>query len=139
ALFEVIRGPGTAPPPSAATPNAGSLRDPVSTATGELYGFDDHADLELGGPLPLEIRRYYGSMLRDNGVFSALGDNWMHNFDIKLAVAGTTGIVTLFRGKTVKFSQSGAAWQLASKERLSYQLAASGAGFKFLDPSDNLV
>src|SRR4029077_14588984 len=43
----------------------------ISTATGELYDWLP-PDLSLGGPLPLEFRRYYASELRVNGVASRL-------------------------------------------------------------------
>ena len=77
---------------------------PVSLATGELYGHDEVADLDLSGPLNLSFRRYYASFLSANGVQSALGTNWMHNFDIALAVDGSNATVTFFRGKTINFT-----------------------------------
>ena len=64
----------------------------------------------------------------------------MHNFDTSLAVSGTSATVTLFRGKTVTFSQSGNTWTLSSNEQRPYQLAAvSGGGYQFLDPRSNLI
>src|SRR5713101_7231540 len=85
--------------------------EPVSTATGELFGYDERADLSLGlgGPLPLSFQRYYGSYLSLNGVSSALGTNWMHNFDLTLSASVTSAGVTLFRGKTVSFTRPGSA------------------------------
>jgi RHS repeat-associated protein len=119
--------------------NAGGAADPVSAATGELYGYDESDDLSLNGPLPLTLRRYYGSYLAANKVTSALGTNWMHNFDVSLAISGTSATATLFRGKTVRFTQSGSAWTLSSTEQRPFQLIAAGGGYQFLDPRDNLI
>jgi RHS repeat-associated protein len=129
--------PFTAPPTFGVNPYTGNVSEPVSTSTGELFGHDERADFELGGPLPLTFRRYYASYLAANGVTSALGANWMHNFDLKLAIGGTTATVTLFRGKTVRFTRSGSAWSLASAERVPYQL--DEAGTRFFSPESNLI
>ncbi len=112
--------------------------DPIWDNTGEVTQAEG-ADFDLGGPLPLRFGRYYASLLKDSGVTSALGNNWMHNFDLKLAVSGANATVTLFRGQSVAFRQSGGAWQLANPERTNYQLVVSGNGFKFLDPQRNLI
>ena len=120
-------------------PQTGHRSEPVSTATGELFGHDEFADLTIPGPLGLELRRYYASYLAGNGVESALGRNWMHNFDMKLAVSGNEATVTLFRGKTVRFTRSGDAWQLAGAERFPYQLVSSGADNRFLNVPANRI
>lgn len=112
--------------------------DPVQTANGQLIS-NYIADLSLGGPLRLFFRRYYASLLKLNGITSALGDNWMHNFDQKLYVNGTNATVVLFRGGTVRFAQSGGAWNLVFTPRRSYQLVQSGSNYRFLDPSSNLI
>ena len=96
-------------------------------------------DLNLGGPLGVVFQRYYASYLVPNGVTSALGSNWMHNFDVKAAVNGSAATVTLFRGKTVKFTLTSGAWQLSSTERRPYQFAAAGSGYQFLDAVSNLI
>jgi len=135
-------GTGSPPPPvsSANTLSAPVVAEPVSAATGELFGHDETADLSLGGPMGLEFRRYYASWLASNKVSSALGTNWMHSFDVSLAVSGAKATVTLFRGKTVTFSQSGNTWNLSSNERRPYQLAAVAAGgYQFLDPGSNRI
>jgi RHS repeat-associated protein len=119
--------------------STGNVWCPISTATGELFGFDERPDLALGGPLPLTFRRYYAAYLVANGVTSSLGNNWMHNFDLKLAVSGSAATVTLFGGKTVQFTKSGTAWQLSSTERRPYQLVASGSSYRFLSPPTNLI
>jgi YD repeat-containing protein len=55
--------------------NVGMTLDPVNTATGELY--DDELDLELPGPLPLQLRRNYSS--QNTGV-NLFGTGWKLNF-----------------------------------------------------------
>jgi len=139
-LNVTVGAPTGGPPTEANTPNTGTAAEPVSTSTGELFGQDETADLSLGGPTGLEFRRYYAANLSANKVSSALGTNWMHNFDVSLAVSGTSATVTLFRGKTVTFTQSNNAWTLSSNEQRPYQLAAaSGGGYQFLDPRSNLI
>lgn len=120
-------------------PNVGKKGEPVSTATGELFGYDETADLAVSGPFPLTFRRYYGSLLSANKVVSALGTNWMSNYDVSLAVTSSTAVVTLFRGKTVTFKQSGGAWKLSSNEQRPFQLIAAGSGYQFLDPTSNTI
>lgn len=132
-------GGGGISPTSASNTNGGSVRDPISTATGELNGFDRSPDLSLGGPLRLEFRRYYASFLAANNVNGALGTNWMHNFEVKLNVQGDTATVTLFRGKPIAFSRAGAVWQLAGKQRYNYQLVSVGPEIQFLDPLEDRI
>lgn len=117
----------------------GYVIDPVSTATGELAGYDESPDLDLGGPLDLSFRRYYASLLSTAGVKSALGPNWMHNFDIQLYPLGNLATVTLFRGKNVTFTLNNGAWQLSSTEQRPYQLVAAGSGYQFMSPVSNLI
>jgi len=119
-------------------PGAGSNSDPISTASGE-FTRTPAADLSLGGPLAVSFVRYYASFLRDNGATSALGDNWMHNFDVRLAAAGGEATVTLFRGTSVGFVQSAGAWRLAGSEQFNYQLVSDSSGFRFLDPTNNRI
>ena len=132
-------GPPPSPPTGGNTPNELPAGEPVSTATGELFGFDERADLTTTGPLSLTFRRYYASYLSSNGVTSALGKNWMSNFDLSLAVSGSTAKATLFRGKTVSFKQSNGVWQLSSTEQRPYQLIAAGSGYQLLDPRSNRI
>jgi len=147
-LIATGTGGGTTPPPTPGpsgprtfytTSYGGHFGDPVSTATGELFGYDDVVDLVLGGPLPLRLHRYYASYLRANGFTSAVGANWMHNFDARMAVSGTNATVRLFRGVAVAFTQSGGVWQLAGRERAPYQLVSAGSDYRFYDPASNLI
>jgi YD repeat-containing protein len=119
-----------------ASPSSGH---PISSATGELFGFDEHDDLDEGGPLKLALQRYSASYLGVNKIVSALGVNWMHNFDVRLAATATSATVTLFRGKTVTFTRSGGAWQVSGNERYTYQLVSAGTGYQFLDAQSNLI
>ncbi len=132
--FQVsIAGPGTD-----AANTAESTLDPVSTATGELY--ESVTDLSLGGPLPLAFRRYYGSLVRPNGVTTKIGNNWLHNFEWILLLNGTVAQVVTDRAKVVTFFQNGNAWQLPLAEKYNYQLVTgSNRSYQFLDPSTNLI
>lgn len=129
------------PPTYDYNPLTASALHPVSTATGELFGYDETADLELGGPLPLEFHRYYGAYLVQSGINSSLGANWMHNFDVRLTITASSGtaVFTRFRGKTVTFTKSGNVWQLSSTERDPYQLVAAGSGYQVFSPVANLI
>ena len=119
---------------------SGSWSEPVSTATGELFGHDDAIELNLGGPLPLFVQRYYASYLEANGVRGALGRNWRHNFEIGLAIEGATATITGFRGKTVEFRLENGNWGLSGVERLTFQLIEDpDGGFRFLDRRDGLI
>lgn len=118
--------------------NSANTDDPISTATGELY-FDIN-DLYLGGPLPLSFSRYYASLLLSDGyVSSALGNNWMHNFDLRLLTDGTAASVVYYRGKLIEFAKSGPNWTLKNAEPIIYQLMESGSDFMLMDPSKNLI
>lgn len=139
-LVDVYSGIPTTPLSYGQTTEAYGINEPISTATGELFGHDEKADLMLGGPTALQFRRYYSAYLSANNVSSALGTNWMHNFDYSVSVSGTTATVTLFRGKTVTFDVSGAAPVLSSNEKLPYQLQnGAGGTLEFLDPASNLI
>ncbi len=123
----------------ASNPFSGFLGDPVATATGELFGFDEKPDLALGGSLAVTFTRYYATLLKNTGVTSALGGNWMHNFDTRLVAGDNDVTITLFRAKTVRFTRGASGWQLAGRERLNYQLATQGGDYRFLDPATNLI
>lgn len=131
-------GSATATPEPSQTGNTATTRDPVSTATGELFAVE--MDAALGGPLPLSFARYYGSFLTGSGFTGALGNNWMHNFERKLVLAGPTATVVLFGGRLVQFRQaSGGLWSPATPQQFNYQLAAAGPDYKFLDAERSLI
>ncbi len=112
--------------------NTATFSDPISTWVGEQTA--SAMDLSLGGPLPLQFSRWYGSQLNASGATSALGSNWMHNYDQSLSVLGSTATVTLYYGKTVQFKQSGGTWNLSSKEDADYQLVSASGNFQFVNP-----
>ncbi|MEW5974367.1 MAG: DUF6531 domain-containing protein [Acidobacteriota bacterium] len=116
----------------------GSINDPVSTASGEYY--DEIQDIFLPGPLPLTFVRYYCTTLRTQGqVISKLGNNWMHNYDLRLVLQESTAKVVFLRGQVFEFSKVGATWQLSSSEPLAHQLVQAQATFRFLDLHSNLI
>jgi RHS repeat-associated protein len=114
--------------------------DPVSLVTGELYE-DPPADLSLGGgPLGVALRRSYRSMLAYDGVTNALGTNWRHNFDVHAYIDTYVVTIATARGELIRFMPVGGGWVLASPHPLGYQLVGvTGGGFRFLNPSDNLI
>ena len=116
--------------------NNGTVGDPISTAVGELYE-KLPPDLDLGGPLPPRFQRYYASYLKSDSITSALGNNWVHNFDVKLAVSAGRARVVFF-GATAKFAQVGGNWQLSDARAYRYQLANVAEGFQFLDPETEI-
>ena len=118
--------------------NTGTTNDPLSTATGELYF--GTTNLFPGGPLPLAFSRYYASLLTDDGwVTSALGNNWMHNFHLKLVVSGNEATVVYYRGKIIEFVKSGSEWELKNPEPTIYQLIESDSDYKLMNPVSELI
>ncbi|UCE20460.1 MAG: right-handed parallel beta-helix repeat-containing protein [Gemmatimonadota bacterium] len=116
----------------------GKVKDPISTATGELY--NEMVDLYLGGPLPLYFSRYYASLLtRDGNVNSRFGTNWMHNFDLKLILDGDDASAVYYGGKTISFQKDDFNWELVYSEPIIYQLVESGNEFKLMDPERSLI
>jgi len=113
--------------------------EPVSALTGELYDFEP-ADLSLGGPAQVRFRRYKGSLLAINGIASALGANWMHNFEVRASVTVVQTGVTMFGGEVIWFLAKGTDWIPVFTNRLGYQLInTADGGFQFLDPAENLI
>jgi len=95
-------------------PCAETTGEPIQTATGE-YFIPPQVDLNLGGPLPLSFSRTYASRLSLEGpVRSSLGPNWMHNFELKVTLSGTTAKVVYERGDLLTFQKSGGTWLLQS-------------------------
>ena len=120
-------------------PASGTMpKDPVNSYTGELY--TAYApDLNLGGPMPLYFSRYYGAMIdQDGNISSALGTNWLHNFDmtmIQTTGAETVATIVTNRGRVINFQQNGADWDLLGSPDIPYQLVDGGGGnFVFGDP-----
>ncbi len=112
--------------------------DPVSLSTGE-YISQPVPDLDLGGPLPVIFRRYYGSYLKPNGGTSALGDNWMHNYDVRLGLYDGGATVLHFGGGSVEFTKSGTTYTPTRTQVVPFQLIAAAANYQFLDPVQGLI
>lgn len=128
--------------------------EPVDAATGEFF-LPPETDLDLGGPLPLRFARWYGSALNDpwfDLVPSALGRNWMHNYEVRQFLNGTgSRFVVYENGKIVDFTQvsytlptpSNAWVRNFEQEPISYELKsdgnATGTNFWFMDPARELL
>lgn len=135
-------GPVTLLPQDGCTPQAPIVGDPISAATGEVHN-RFAPDLNLGGgPLGLRFQRYYGSLLNYNGITSALGANWMHNFDVRLVLYGTgntNATILRFGGKTVRFNQTGGAWKIVGQEQYPDQLVQASGEYRYTSVHDNLI
>ena len=116
--------------------------DPVNMATGESYT-GPYEDFNLGGPSGVTLSRYYASGLADEGhVQSPLGDNWMHNFDLRVVKPTNWSRVVVFeKGKLIYFHQlwgnsEGERWALNfEQEPIPYQLKEDEQGDLWLmDP-----
>lgn len=132
---------------TAANPSVQSTLDPINAATGEYYA-GPTTDLALGGPLPLAFSRYYAARLADEGmVQSALGANWMHNFDLRLPLRTDDQVKVAYQGgKIIYFvkTMGCCGWSLNfEQEPVRYQFtrgSASGAGdYWLLDPVSQRV
>ncbi len=114
------------------------VAEPISMATGAFLNF--YLDLRLRGPFPIYFERYYNSSLTAEGqVASALGANWMHNYDLTLSSDGALARVTYYYGQSIRFTKSGGAWTQASMDPFDYQLLQSGTTYRMLDPFAHLV
>lgn len=136
----------TTPPPTQLTLGATtqpasysllSTDDPVDSASGQFYETD--SDIQLGGPMRLGFSRYYSSQLSNGNVSSALGTNWMSNFDAVAIITGANVQVLLFGGKIVSFTNSSGVYQLTSPKDIPYQFIQNVQKFQFMDPSSRRV
>lgn len=124
------------PRPTAEEHNGGTANDPVNTATGELF-FPAAPDLFLDGPLPLEFKRYYSSLMLDSGIpQSNFGINWRHNFDLVLNRVTTNLTVTFLEGRPIRFQQAAGSWTLVAPTDIRYQLREVGGNYVMLNPED---
>lgn len=132
-----VNPPATTPPSAANAASSATTQDPVNLFTGELV-MSEEPDLDLGGPMPLFLARYYGSGLsREALVHSLLGDNWSSNFDWQLLRDGDDATVVSWEGRRITFRKSGARWDLTGLADIPFQLVESGEGFILGDPRDN--
>ncbi|MCB1774077.1 MAG: RHS repeat protein [Gammaproteobacteria bacterium] len=125
---------------SGSTPGSGSDADPVNTFSGELFMEEARPDLWLGGPMPLDFQRYYGSHLRRAFVLGDLGSNWRHNFDARLQWNGTRAVYTSWSGRVVLFDHDGNTWTQQSLDEVPYQLVTGpGVDARLFDPETDQV
>ena len=125
---------------TASTPGSGSDADPVNTFSGELFMEESRPDLWLGGPMPLDFQRYYGSHLRRAYVLGDLGSNWRHNFDASLQWNGTRAVYTSRNGRVVLFDHDGSDWNQQSLGEVPYQLVTGpGVDARLFDPETDMV
>jgi RHS repeat-associated protein len=115
------------------------VNEPISMANGAYI--NTYLDLVFRGPLPIYFERYYNSSLStdDGGAVSALGPNWMHNYDYALTVAGTIATITYYHGQVLQFTNTSGAWTQTSSDPFRYQLLQSGTTYRLLDPYSHLV
>ncbi len=112
-------------------PTAASVKDPISTFSGELYK-QFAADIDLGGPMSLSFSRYYGSGLESDGILAGtLGNNWRHNFDWFLNNTGTGVDILSSNGALIQFSDSAGNWQQSGNTGIKYQLVEDGGTGEF--------
>jgi len=130
--------------PATGTHDAGTRAiqgEPVSTFSGKEV-LTESPDLDLGGPLPVFFQRHHdGALVEDGVVNSTLGPNWQHNYDIRLAVAGTNATVAFRQGRVIAFEHDGAAWRLSLGGRIDigFRLAEAGGEFVLADPRSQLM
>lgn len=118
----------------------GVTLEPVNLFTGELFS-SEPIDLNLRGPLPLLFQRYYASKLREDGnIMSALGNNWLHNFDWELTRFGDNFIEVISnRGRLILFEKVNDVWELRGNADIPFQLTESGQAFVLADPRSQLL
>ena len=114
--------------------------DPVNAGTGEFF-IEPITDISMDGPAPLEFRRWFGAFLSaDTGVASALGPNWMHNFDYYIKYSTYNPQVVYDQGRLVEFWT---VWEDGEtnydlnyhQEPVPYELKKDSDGhFWFMDP-----
>ena len=117
--------------------NHGVAGDPINTASGELYDFE--LDLDLGGPMRLRFERHYGTLLKSSGISSALGPNWMHNYDARIGVRDARATVRLYPGRRIEFQKQGNDWFPVNAEQFPYQLISEATSYRFFDPLEQRI
>ena len=118
-----------------------TANDPISMATGEYFFFMNL--FNLGGPLPLTYRMYYGSqvdLLPDpyDG-FPDTPFNSNHGRYLRVFKIPGVGFVEPGLGREIAFTKSGVVWTVSMHERIRYQLKETTNYFYMLDPANHLV
>jgi len=73
-------------------------KDPVNLSTGNFIY--DRTDLQIEGSMPFIFRRFYNAI---NDRAGSLGDDWNHNYEVKLEDAGKEKVLVLEEGKEERF------------------------------------
>lgn len=110
-----------------------TAKHPVNTRGGELL--EGAVDLNLHGPMPLAFTRSYAALVGSDGnITSALGPNWLSNFDEKLIVNGPTVQAVTNEGRVMTFTKAKSTWTLTGPLDIPFELAQSGTNFILADP-----
>ena len=109
-------------------PQSAVSDDPVNAFTGGLTQ-SEPPDLDLGGPMPLQFRRYYDSGLDGSLLIrSPLGINWAHNFDTRVIRFNDRVDLVTFQGARAQFRKTNDVWQAINSAARSYQMIESVNG-----------
>ncbi len=99
-----------------------TVSDPVNSVTGEFY--IDNVDLKLNGPMPLQVRRNYGSQNPYSGAF---GYGWKTSLVPYLVVTSDTNQTLIYAaemdGSVVTYrrvSPTGTRWVASGSDNLQY-------------------
>jgi YD repeat-containing protein len=120
-----------------ASPNAANSTEPVQLGTCEYYT-DSVVDINLGGPLPLLFSRSYAARLQDEGIVgSALGENWLHNFDLRINQMSWGLKVIYYGGRIIRFvpdPYSPGTWSPNTSHEIYCQMGEEPGGYWLMDP-----
>ena len=132
-LWNPFSGQGT----TANFPLSGHSLHPVNLFSGELFELFA-PDFNLGGPFPLVFQRFYGSLVSLGPLRSALGSNWLHNFDAFLSNKTTTVEIGIFPGMFLVFTNSGGNYSPVNRTDTPFQLRLIPGTFDLVltDPRD---
>ncbi len=112
--------------------------DPIATGTGEQL-LTPGPDLVIPGPFPLAFTRDYSSYRDFLGVGSSVGNNWLHSYAARVFLKNGYASVGLRGGISVYFRQSAGGYQPVTPLNYPAQFVSTANGYRFLDPSLNLI
>ncbi len=99
--------------------------EPVNLFTGELVE-RPAPDIDLGGPLPVTLQRFYASGLDDDVRRGSLGLDWRHNHEWTLTVEGDDATVVDSTGRRFAFVDDAGTWVPAGLSPAPFALVAEG-------------
>lgn len=122
--------------------NSVAAGDPVNTYTGEFIHYEA-PDLQPGGTMNLEFRRFYASRSRNEGFNSnTMGMNWSHNFDYRLIRSGPNVDVVFPGAERISFvlGDSGEEWIRERPVESNFRLRqVEGGQWLVADPRTSMV